>query len=150
MWTEPTEIDNIINIFIYETGGVKIMPFMSSLFVLFVFNQTSDFVWGRFALFLCLQLRFSASASLLLFIFMVSKDSRIIYGSIFSHNKIFCDFFHSQLNESLLVLKIEFELNYSLAGLIGFVEKLFFTPKLKATRQWKREEKKNCSVVGLM
>lgn len=32
MGCESTEIDNIINIFIYETGGVKIKPFIPSLF----------------------------------------------------------------------------------------------------------------------
>ena len=51
---KSTKIDSIINIFIYETGGVKIMPFMSSLFVFFDFNQTSDSGMIFFA-FLCLS-----------------------------------------------------------------------------------------------
>lgn len=87
IWTVSTETDNIINIFIYETGGVKIMPFMSSPFVLIVFHQTFYSCWEQIRIFFVLL------PQQVFHFLMVSKDFQVIYGSIYSHNKVVCESF---------------------------------------------------------
>lgn len=87
---ESTETDDIINIFIYETGGVEISPFMSSPFVRSVFHQTLDSHWGQIRNILLVFLPQQVFVFL-----MVLKDFQVIYGSIYSRNKVVCESFVS-------------------------------------------------------
>lgn len=112
MRTESTEIDNIINIFIYETGGVKIMSFMSSLF-----RPHSPSIKHQ-RNFYC-EANFRPSDVFLpqhvseIHLKALQQDFlQIIYGSIFARNKILRALFpllRSQRNGTLLLAKIDFQ-----------------------------------------
>lgn len=89
----------IINILIYGTGRVETMLFMSSL--LSSTSSIKHHAWNL-ALFTASFFCFSC-----------------ICGSIFSHNKILRAFLSiSQQNETLLLRKIDFQLNYGICGLV--------------------------------
>lgn len=102
---ESSRVDNIITDFIYEAGGVKIMPFMSSLSrVCIVVNHNME------SLIRLLSHNSSHTAQCLhqQFSFGVAKFPQTSPDQ-FSHIKFA---FLSQRNETLLAEKIDFKLNY--------------------------------------